>query len=200
MRHDLITVKPLQSSFLSCEKDTEKIIKTLLVDTQPYSETLKRLLIVNEPDCLDMQEYQNLTEKYSVGDVIQQGYVRLSPRIKNGENETVKSFIIISFDNFAPNETNYEFRDCTINFDVICNIDAWIMDDYKIRPLQICGYIDGIFNLYNQHHKKPDTKLTGIGQYVYLGCNELILDEHFAGYTISYRAVHFTEDEGNVQK
>ena len=29
MRKDLTTVKPLRSSFLSCEKDTQTILKTL---------------------------------------------------------------------------------------------------------------------------------------------------------------------------
>ena len=33
-----------KSSFLSCEKDTEAIIKKLFVDSKPYSDLLKRLL------------------------------------------------------------------------------------------------------------------------------------------------------------
>ena len=56
MRKDLITLKPLQSSFLSVEQDTETLIRTLFIDTKPYSDILKSLLVVNEPDCLDLNE------------------------------------------------------------------------------------------------------------------------------------------------
>ena len=61
MRKDVISIKPIYSSFLSCEIDAEKIIKTLFVDSRPYSDKLKRLLIINKPDCLDQnnQDYQN---------------------------------------------------------------------------------------------------------------------------------------------
>ena len=51
MRVDL--TKKIQSSFLSCEKDTEAIIKKLFVDSRPYSDELKRLLLINTKDCLD---------------------------------------------------------------------------------------------------------------------------------------------------
>jgi len=54
MRKDLVKIQPLRSSFLSCEKDTETILKTLFVDSKPYSDILKRLLIINNPDCLDL--------------------------------------------------------------------------------------------------------------------------------------------------
>lgn len=60
------------------------------------------------------------------------------------------------------------------------------MDNYQIRPIKIIGYIDGILNR---------TKLTGIGTLNYIGCNELILDENLSGYTLSYRAIHSSEDK-----
>ena len=43
----------LKSSFLSCEKDTESIIHKLFVDSRPHSDMLKRLLLINTPDCLN---------------------------------------------------------------------------------------------------------------------------------------------------
>lgn len=60
------------------------------------------------------------------------------------------------------------------------------MDDYQIRPLKIAGYIDGILN---------KSKLTGIGELNFMGCNELILDEVLSGYTLSYRAIHGSDDK-----
>jgi len=59
------------------------------------------------------------------------------------------------------------------------------MDNYQIRPLKIAGYIDGILN---------NAKLTGIGILNFMGCNELVLDEVLSGYTLSYRAVHGSDD------
>ena len=59
------------------------------------------------------------------------------------------------------------------------------MDDFQIRPLKIAGYIDGILN---------NSKLTGIGELNFIGCNELVLDEVLSGYTLSYRAVHGSDD------
>ena len=46
MRRDTALAKPIKSSFLSCEKDAEEIIKKLFVSSQPYSDLLKRLLII----------------------------------------------------------------------------------------------------------------------------------------------------------
>jgi len=60
------------------------------------------------------------------------------------------------------------------------------MDDYQIRPLKIAGYIDGILN---------KAKLTGIGELNFMGCNELVLDEVLSGYTLSYRAIHGSDDK-----
>lgn len=59
------------------------------------------------------------------------------------------------------------------------------MDDFQIRPLKIAGYIDGILN---------NAKLTGIGELNFIGCNELVLDEVLSGYTLSYRAIHGSDD------
>jgi hypothetical protein len=53
MKVDL-ALKPTEftSSFLSCEKDMQLILKKLFVQSQPYSNDLKKLLIINTKDCL----------------------------------------------------------------------------------------------------------------------------------------------------
>ena len=43
----------LKSSFLSCEKDTDTILRKLLVESKPFSDMLKRLLVISTKDCLD---------------------------------------------------------------------------------------------------------------------------------------------------
>ena len=42
-----------ESQFFSCEKDTKTIVEKLFINTQPYSDYLKRLLLINTKDCLD---------------------------------------------------------------------------------------------------------------------------------------------------
>ena len=206
MRKDLTTVKPLFSSFLSCSTDTEQILKLLFIETKPYSDKLKRLLLVHNPDCLDEEneDYKELIDDYSLGKMIKDGYIRLNPKIERGEHEAIKAYMLLSFDNFAPS-ANPEFLDYTINFDIICYMDAWWLDDYKVRPLQICGYIDGILNSISNKNKQlyksnQNIKLSGVGEYKLLGCNEAVLNQDISMYTLSYRGVHFSEDKEQLNK
>lgn len=205
MRKDLIKLEPLHSSFLSCEKDTETIVKTLFVDSAPYSDMLKRLLVINKPDCLDRtnEQYQQMVNSKSLGRLIDEGYIRLNPKIARGTFEDIKSYILISFDNFSPSK-NPEFRDCTITFDIVCYLDEWCLDDYQVRPLKICGYIDGILNSLTDKNKANfrslgnSIKMSGFGYYQFLGCNLSVLNEDISMYSLSYRAMHFTEDLGVI--
>ena len=176
--------KPIKSSFLSCEKNTELILQKLFVDNKQHSRELKKLLIINTKDCLNNPKYDDIVNKMSVGDMINEGYVRLYPKFAMQEHQEVKAYILISYDNFAMTD-NPEFRDCTIDFDIICHTDYWDCGDFKIRPLQIAGYIDGLLN---------NEKLVGIGTLHFLGCKELLYNEHLSGYTLSFAAVHGRED------
>lgn len=112
-----------QSSFLSCEKDTEAIINKLFVESRPYSDYLKRLLLINTKDCLyDMTnpKYLEIIKHTSVQDLREKGYIRLEPKILMGENEEVKSYIRLSYDHFTPSG-NPHFRDCIVEIDIICH-------------------------------------------------------------------------------
>ena len=176
-----------KSSFLSCEKDAEAIVRKLFVDSRPYSDYLKRLLLINTPDCLnDMTnpEYIKIINKTSIQDLHEKQYVRFEPKLLLGENEEVKSYIRISFDHFTPSK-NLEFRDCIVEIDIICHPEYWNLGNYRMRPLKIAGYIDGILN---------KCKLSGIGTLQFLGCNELVLDENLAGYCLMYSATHGSDD------
>ena len=180
-------VGEFKSSFLSCEKDVEAIIKKLFVDSRPHSDMLKRLMLINTPDCLyDMtnQAYIDKIRDTSVKDMRDQGYIRLEPKIKMMENEEVKSYIIISFDNFTPTN-NPNFRDCTIMIDILCHTDNWDIGNYRIRPIKIAGYIDGLLN---------GSKMSGIGTLNFLGMNELVMNETLSGYCLMYRATHGSDD------
>ncbi len=180
-------VGDFDSSFLSCEKDAEIIVKKLLVQSRPYSDELKRLLLINTKDCLDDRTnpiYKEKILKTSIADMIDQGYIRLQPQLKMRENEEVKSYLIISFDNFSPT-SNLHYRDCFVEIDIFCHIDSWDIGNFRQRPLKIAGYIDGILN---------DARLTGIGTLQFMSANEVVLTEELAGYCLIYRAVHGDDD------
>lgn len=189
MRRDtILPSSQFSSSFLSCEKDIEEILRKLFVSSKPYSDYLKKLLVINTKDCLDNETSPTIQQKIAdmnLAKLRQEGYIKLEPKLQFGEHEGIKSYIIVSCDNFSPNMTNPYYRDCTVTFDIICHTDYWDVGNYRIRPLKIAGYIDGILN---------KAKLSGIGTFNFMGCKQLILNEELAGYTLMYRAVHGNDD------
>ena len=208
MRKDLISFKPVYSSLLSCDKDVEKILKTLFISSKPYSDILKRLLIINNKDCLDMsnEDYKKVIDNYSLGDLMDKDYIRLNPKIARGTHEEIKTYIIVTLDNFTPNRRSSHYMDYNINFDIICYNDAWALNDYRVRPLIICGYIDGILNSLTQENQRLEKthqshiQLSGIGEYQFLGCNFNVLNEDLSMYTLSYHGTHFVEDIKQIGK
>ena len=188
MRKDLV-LKPTEftSSLLSCEKDLETILRKIFIESQPYSNTLKKLLVVNTKDCLDSNNpiYQDAIRNMSIAELRNKGYIKLEPKIAMKQHDDIRSYLIFSFDNFRPNAKNPQFRDCNVYIDVICHTDYWDLGGFRTRPLKICGYIDGILN---------KARLSGIGTFQFAGCNELVLDETLSGYTLSYYAIHGSDD------
>ena len=70
MKKDL-ALRPIDftSSFLSCEKDLESILRRLFIESQPYSDELKKLLVINTKDCLDnktSEVYKNAIKDMSL--------------------------------------------------------------------------------------------------------------------------------------
>ena len=187
MKRDII-VTNLNSSFLSYEKDLEAILKKLFITSKPYDEVLKRLLVLNTEDCLDnttSEVYKAKLEEMSLAKLKEDGYIVITPKIKLEEHDEVKTYIVITMDNFTPT-SNPEFRDCTVSFDILCHTDYWEIGNYRIRPLKIAGYIDALLN---------NTKLSGIGTFQFVGCSEVILSPELAGYSLIYQATHGSDDQ-----
>ena len=177
-----------ESPFFSCEKDTKTIVEKLFIDTKPYSDYLKRLLVINTKDCLDDKENPKYIQKIKetqVKDLINKGYIRLNPKLKLGEHEEVKSYIVISYDNFTPTETNDQYADCILMIDIICHSDYWDLGDFRIRPIKIAGYINGLLN---------GARMSGIGKLQWIGMNEIVLTEELSGYCLMYSAAHGVDD------
>ena len=163
-----------KSSFLSVEKDMSIITSTLL-----KNERLKRLLHYTTKDCLDRP---NLTEDQSIGLIGKN--VKLVPKLY--VDGSVLNYIIVSFDNFTRNNINPEFRDNIIEFDIICHFDQWQLKDFQLRPYRIAAEIDSMLD--GKH-------LTGIGELEFLGANQMILTDEYAGLCLMYSAIHGEEDK-----
>ena len=183
--------KDFQASFLSSEKDMETIFKKLFVESKPYSDILKRLLIIDQSDCLDSKQnkYQEIINKYSIHRMKEEGYILVIPRIEQLIHDNFKSHILIEFDDFVPTD-NTHYRDCTISFTIICPLVKWELDDYKLRHMQIAGYVDGILN---------NARLSGIGTLQFMGASQVILDEEHGGIILRYVATHGNDDKDKFE-
>ena len=159
-----------KSSFLSMEKDTGIIINEILKNNR-----LKKLLYYTTSDAM---EKPNLTEDESLS--LLGTNIKIVPKLY--VDGSVLNYVLINFDNFTPSE-NPEFRDNTIQFDIICHFDQWNLRDYALRPYKIAGEIDSMF------------KLTGIGYLEFMGATQIVLTDEFAGLCLMYRTVHGGEDE-----
>jgi len=175
-----------KSTFLSCEIDQETIWRRLFVESRPYSDKLKRLLVINTPDCLDESQvqYQEIIDGLTLQEMKDLQYIKNIPKLSFSEHEEVKSYVLLEFDNFIPTENPY-YRNCTISFTIVSHLDYWELDDYKLRPYQIAGYIDGLLN---------QTKLSGIGTIQFMGAEEIIFNEYLGGLQLSYLATHGYDD------
>lgn len=188
MRVDL-AMPSISMSFINCEKDIEAILRKLFIESKPYSDILKRLLVINQKDCLDNIDsdvYKRIIKDTTLKTLRDNGYIKLEPKLRIEENEDRKSHIFISLDNFVPNATNPQYRDFNIFFDIVCHSDDWDLGNYRLRPLKIAGYIDGILN---------KAKLNNIGRFEFMGCQELVMDEVFSGYTLGYRVINDIEED-----
>lgn len=166
-----------KSSFLSVEKDMHLISNMMLRNSR-----LKKMLYYTTPDCLSKPEVSEQATYEMFGKNI-----KMVPKLT--VDGSVLNYIIISFDNFTPNATNPEFRDNLIEFDVICHFDQWTMKDFQLRPYRIAAEIDSMFD------KKH---LTGIGTLQFVGGNQIILTDEYAGFCLMYAAIHGEEDKKDM--
>jgi hypothetical protein len=166
-----------KSSFLSAEKDMN-----IIVDRIMKNDRLKKMLYYTTRDCLDKPK---LTDDETIEMFGKQ--IKIVPKLYI--DGSVLNYMIISFDNFSPNANNPEFRDNIIEFDIICHFDQWHMKDFELRPYKIAAELDSMFS---------GQKLTGIGKLEFLGANQMILTDEYAGLCVMYQAIHGEEDKNNM--
>ena len=161
------------SSFMSVDKDLQIITEWML-----KNKNLCKILYYTDRDALDRP---NLTEEQRVSLFGKQ--IKIVPKLY--VDGSVLAYVIISMDNFTRSE-NPEFRDNIISFDIICHFDQWQLKDFQLRPYRIAAEIDSMFD---------NKRLTGIGELHFMGANQVILNDEFAGLTLMYEAIHGGEDK-----
>lgn len=157
----------LKSSFNSVEKDLAYILQKI-----SENESLMKLLVLKENDTkpLSAQEKKEILKNN----------IRIVPKLSDF-NTDVESYIVISFDNFTQNDENPEYRDKILIFDIICHLDTWNMDDFKLRPYKILGHLDMMLN------KKS---LDGTCTINFMGANILSIDDSISGVTALYSVIY----------
>ena len=164
-----------KSSFLSMEKDLGIIVNKIMANTR-----LQKLMYYNIKDPL---KEKTLSEEQILE--LMENNVKIVPYI-DFENE-IRNYIIVTFDNFIPNETNPEFRDNFIYVDVLSHKSCWQLKDFQLRPYRIAAEIDSMLD---------KEKLTGIGRLAFMGSNAFTLpNTDYGGVTLIYEAIHGEEDK-----
>ena len=162
-----------KSSFLSVEKDMELLINKMLANPR-----LQKYLYYTQKDPLSQPA---LTTEQALE--LFNKNIKIVPKIY--VDKSVLQYVIVQFDNFSPS-SNPEFRDNTIEFDIICHFDQWTLKDFQLRPYRIAAEIDSMLD------KK---RLTGIGKLEFVGANEILLTDEYAGLCLMYRTYHGEEDK-----
>lgn len=162
-----------KSSFLSIEKDMGVLVQLIMKNNR-----LKKLLYYTSKDCLDKP---NLTEDQTLE--LFSKSIKTVPKLKI--DSSVLNYVVISFDNFVQNQTNPEFKDNIIKFDIVCHYDQWQLKDFALRPFKIAAEIDSMLN-----HQR----LTGIGKLDFLTARRIVLTDEFIGICLMYSATHGEED------
>ena len=168
-----------KSSFLNVEKDLGIILEKIFQNDR----LLKLLYYGNHKDALK-KEKLNEEQKYSlIGNQI-----KIVPKVTIDRDMLV--YMVISFGDFVPNDTNPEFRNNTIQFDIVCHFDQWLLEDMQLRPYKIAAELDTIFN---------EARLTGIGTLKFIGgIPTAISGEEYAGFSLLYAAIHGEDDKINA--
>lgn len=162
-----------KSSFLSIDKDMNTITDYIF-----ENDRLCKLLYYSTSDALKRDSLTNEQKQAMFGKNI-----KIVPKL-TVDNEVLQ-YLVIGFSNFITNPTNPQFRDHTIEFDIVCHFDQWPLGDFALRPYKIAAELDSMFN---------NRKFAGIGLLEFTGATPIILTEEFGGVCLMYRAVNGEDD------
>lgn len=148
MQLDIITKKIISN---------DKIVK-LLKDTS--KDALSSLEPITQQDRLSL---------------IKDKYITLVPYLP--KEEEVKSYLIISFDDFSPTVGTDKAMDYTMSIDVLCHRDLWTMSGLCPRPYLIMNEIKKEFHM---------AKLDTWGPAVFVGAPSLVANDSYMGFSMLF--------------
>lgn len=161
------------STFASVEKYLQDIVGVLM-----GNERLKRLLYYTDSKALSLPK---LTQKQAYELLNHQ--IKVVPKIDLEPD--AKPYIVISLDNFVPQEGQTTFRSVQLSFDIVAPFEYWPMEDFKLRPYSIAGEIDAMINHSNFFE--------GIANFI--GAKQLILNDYVGGLTLYYLIEVYGDDK-----
>lgn len=155
------------ASFSDIGQNLHIIARRLLTN-----ENLLKLLVHTDKNALSTPLTDEQREK-AFGDQI-----RIIPVINKDEH--IKNYIIIQFGGFSPagKETSDMYKQYFLSFDVVCNIDNWMLNDYTPRPYKIMAEID---------KEIGESKMQSLGPVEFVTADNLVINEELSGFTLVYR-------------
>lgn len=174
--YDDKTGKTNQSLYSAKKKSFSDIGQNLHIIARRLlrNEDLLKLLIHSENNALNVPLTDEQKEN-AFGDQI-----RIVPIVEKSED--IKNYIIIQFGGFSPQnqDTSSIYKGYFLSFDIICNVDNWMMNDYTPRPYKIMAEID---------KEIGQTKLDSLGPVAFAAANNLVINEEMSGFTLIYHLV-----------
>ncbi len=156
--------------FVQVGRDLQLIMEKLVTN-----ENIAKLLYYGEKDALSKNNVDADTKLAMVND-----YIRVVPVLP--KDLEAKNYIIIQFDNFSPGSDPMLTREFLISFDIFCNAQNWILNDYQLRPYAIMNEIDKMFNM---------SKLNSFGPINFVGATGIIINENLLGFTLVYKVYDY---------
>lgn len=161
-------------SFKNVEKDLAYIVSKIKEDDE-----LLKLLSLQENKIGKLSEEEKR-------EILKQN-VKIVPLVHLEETDSNQSYLTIDFGDFSPNAENPQYRDKFLYFNILCNIETWNMGDFKLRPFQIAGRLDVLFN---------DKSLVDSYKIRFLSADSLIINDDLGGLFLCYYVTYNIDRDG----
>lgn len=170
---DLVNGEKKIADFLGVEADAYSLLNELIKNKE-----LCKLLYFDTPDALEKAMSEEECAK-----LIDDQYINIKPIFP--EDEVVKNFIMISFDNFSKTDNPY-FMDYTIEITIFCHSDNL---DFKKDG------VTHIRDLYISHlllESLNELKINGVGKLSFSGAQSVILGSStkYSGRSLVFTNMH----------
>lgn len=178
--------------FKSISRNQEQILYKLFEDVPGWGEILKRLMIIDQPDCLDLSQmqYKKIVEGFNLKKLKDDTYVVLNPGVNLENHDEAKVHVYFSFGNATPSAVNPEYKILTLTVQVLCDLEVWELDDFKIRPWEITSMIVGILD---------NAKLSNVGKVQYIGSEQSLYSEVHYGDVVSSFLVYVEKADDTIK-